>query len=115
MQVRRFVSAALVAAMFVGVMPAAGWAGTQPAPTQAATRFQASIDHAIATAVASQQARSHTQKPAARSSASASAVQSGGGGGSKAWIVWSVVGAAVGIGSAYYMVKELKKAQQQGQ
>src|SRR5438309_236630 len=104
---RRLISAAVLAAFVVGLVPATTFAAeeTQPAgKTPVVTR--ASIERAAARAAADK-----TQPAATRPFKSTEEIQAmgGGGGGHAMAIIWSLVGTAISLGTTYYILKEMKK------
>ncbi len=105
---KRFVSAALVAALVTALVPLPARAGDRPV---APGGLRASIDRAATQALETpQQARSVT--PGRRDGtvfARRGAGGMGGGGGSKVWMAYAVVGLAGSLAATYFIIKQTQK------
>lgn len=110
MTVKRWMSAAVVAALVSGSVPAraAGEESTQGAGDRA-VNLNASIARAAERAAA-EQSKKPMQRPmfASATAGQAASGSSGGGGGHTAMII-SLVSLAAGIGVTYYAVKQMQK------
>lgn len=98
MRLAPFVSAVTMAAFLTASMPMAAHA--QSAASATPTTFRASIDRAASQAVA--QAPATRTRPVRKT-------QSMGGGGGGGMILMSLIGTAVGLAGSYFLVKEMRK------
>ena len=107
MTIRRWLSAALIAALISVLVPVNTWAaGTPLEKDLKPARLQVAIRQAAAQAVRSPALR---LKPTGPTKRSGSRMQTSGGGGGHTMMIVSLVSAAVGIGATVYMVKEMEK------
>lgn len=105
MTLKTFVSITLMASLLLAAAPIPVRAADGPTAT---TNLRASIDRAVAEAVAAQKAVPAAQ--AVRTQARAAAAgQMGGGGGGKSMMVMMLIGTIAGLAGTYFLVKELRK------
>ncbi len=99
----RLAAVVVIASMLLATMPAGVFAAdnTRPVPG-----IRASIDRAVAKALAEHPPA--TTKSSVRRS-SAAAAQGGGGGAGKVMAVVAIVGAVGGLAATYYIVKQMQK------
>ncbi len=113
---KRVLSATVIASMLVGLLPASARAAEETgAAGPARVDLHGSIDR-IAAKLAAERPRvgpivSEFRHDDAGTGAAASAQNNnaGGGGGATGVIVWTLVSAAIGIGTTYYVMKQIRK------
>lgn len=113
MTLRKIVSATLMASLLLAAAPITARAADGPTP---APSLRASMDRAVADAVAAQKANPAANAVRRQASAAAGArMTGGGGGGGKGMMVMMLVGTAAGLAGTYYVVKEMRKQSNPGQ
>ena len=109
MTMKQWISAAVVAALVLGSVPArAAEEESTPVAGDRAVSLNASIERAAARAAADQSKKPMQAPMFASATAGQSASGSGGGGGHTAMII-SLVSLAAGIGVTYYAIKQMQK------
>lgn len=106
MTAKHCLSAAVVAALVSGLLPAQARAAESPATSGGSTPLRAAIDRAAVRASNTQIAP--VGLPAHGKTRIAKQASNGGGGGHTALIL-GLVGTAAGLGATYYLVKESQK------
>jgi hypothetical protein len=105
MTLRTFVSMTLIASLLLAAAPITARAADGPKPVPS---LRASMDRAVAEAVAAQKTFPAVKAVRSRASAAAAA-QAGGGGGGKGMMVMTLLGTAAGLAGTYFLVKEMRK------
>jgi len=112
MTLRKIVSATLMASLLLAAAPITARAADGPTP---APSLRASMDRAVADAVAAQKANPAAKAVRRQASAAAGARMTGGGGGGKGMMVMMILGTAAGLAGTYFVVKEMRKQSNPGQ
>lgn len=113
MTLRKIVSATLMASLLLAVAPITARAADGPTP---APSLRASMDRAVADAVAAQKANPAAKAVRRQASAATGArMTGGGGGGGKGMMVMMILGTAAGLAGTYFVVKEMRKQSNPGQ
>jgi len=107
MTAKHCLSAAVIAALVSGLVPAPTRAA-EPTPTNGgSTPLRAAIDRAAVRSSNTQTAPASL--PAPRKTRVAKQASNGGGGGGHTVLILGLVGTAAGLGATYYLVKESQK------
>ena len=112
MTLRKIVSTTLMASLLLAAAPITARAADGPTP---APSLRASMDRAVADAVAAQKANPAAKAVRRQASAAAGARMTGGGGGGKGIMVMMILGTAAGLAGTYFVVKEMRKQSNPGQ
>jgi len=112
MTLRKIVSATLMASLLLAAAPITARAADGPTP---APSLRASMDRAVADAVAAQKANPAAKAVRRQASAATGARMTGGGGGGKGMMVMMILGTAAGLAGTYFVVKEMRKQSNPGQ
>ena len=113
MTLRKIVSTTLVASLLLAAAPITARAADGPTP---APSLRASMDRAVADAVAAQKANPAAKAVRRQASAATGArMTGGGGGGGKGMMVMMILGTAAGLAGTYFVVKEMRKQSNPGQ
>ena len=112
MTLRKIVSTTLMASLLLAAAPITARAADGPTP---APSLRASMDRAVADAVAAQKANPAAKAVRRQASAATGARMTGGGGGGKGIMVMMILGTAAGLAGTYFVVKEMRKQSNPGQ
>lgn len=113
MTLRKIVSTTLMASLLLAAAPITARAVDGPTP---APSLRASMDRAVADAVAAQKANPAAKAVRRQASAATGArMTGGGGGGGKGMMVMMILGTAAGLAGTYFVVKEMRKQSNPGQ
>ncbi len=113
MTLRKIVSTTLMASLLLAAAPITARAADGPTP---APSLRASMDRAVADAVAAQKANPAAKAVRRQASAATGArMTGGGGGGGKGMMVMMILGTAAGLAGTYFVVKEMRKQSNPGQ
>jgi hypothetical protein len=105
MTLKKLVSTTLIASLLFATAPITARAADGP---KLAPSLRASMERAVAAAIADQKANPAAKAPRRSASAAAGAQQvSGGGGGGM--MVMMLIGTAAGLAGTYFLVKEMRK------